>query len=151
MRRELLVILLLGACKSEQEELVEQLARQPRGHVPPMAVGAGTEANGLPLGYPERLPLVPGGEAVGGGVDPGVIRTATIRYPHLGVTAYVTALEAALRERGQRIVTSFETASGSRQMRIDVGEGYANLVVAPETPEGGSVRVDVTMMEPRTP
>jgi hypothetical protein len=139
-------------CRSDADQIAAATERTgDLVRVPPSAVGGGLDpATGLPVGYPPAMPLVPGGEALSGGVDPGVIRTATLVYDGMTVETYVEALRAALEAHDQRIVTSFDTATGSKQMRVDLRSGYANLIVADDH---GRVRVDVTAMDraPRTP
>lgn len=139
-----------AACKDHVEEIRQaQAATRSTDRVPPQAVGYGTDPDtGLPLGYPPRLPLVPGGRALSGGVDPGVIRTATLVYDGMSVQQYVDALNAALTANGQRLVRTFDTETGSKQLRVDLGSGYASVVV---TDNQGQVRVDISAIDRATP
>jgi hypothetical protein len=140
------VVVCAGACSRGADEIREAERRTGNlDRVPPAAIGSGNDpATGLPVGYPPGLPLVPGGRAISGGVDPGVIRTATLVYEGMTVATYAEGLRVALEANGQRIISTFDTPSGSKQIRVDLGAGTANLIVADDQ---GRVRVDVTAMD----
>jgi len=138
------------ACSGDSDEIDRVIARQPRGSgVPDNAVGGGTDdSTGAPVGYPTRLPVVPGGRAVSGGVDPGVVRTATLVYENMTSAEYRDALAAMMQPLGQRITSDNETPSGSRRLRLAIGTANASALVLPE---GGGIRVTFTMMDRETP
>lgn len=137
----------LAGCRGDEVEEINRAQARTRGtdRVPVSAVAEGNDPEtGLPLGYPPNMPLVPGGRALSGGVDPGVIRTATLSYDDLTVDAYIEALRALLEADHKRIVGTFTTESGSKQLRVDLGSGYASVIVADAQ---GQLRVDVSAID----
>lgn len=144
---------LVVASASCRDEAAEIEAAQRAAHaetVPATAAGGGVDpSNGLPLGYPPDVPLVPGAEAVSGGVDPGVVRTALLRYG-MPRDAYVEALAQALEAASFRIVDRRTSSTGAVHLRAEKGERGVSFVVADEN---GTTRVDVVSRDvpaPRT-
>ena len=149
MRRLELAILVataMGGCHDDVGE-IRRAQQRTRGtdRVPVSAVAEGNDPEtGLPLGYPPSMPLVPGGRALSGGVDPGVIRTCTLSYDHLTIDGYIEALNRLLEADHKRVVRTFTTESGSKQLRLDLGDGYASVIVADAQ---GQLRVDVSALD----
>lgn len=155
MRKPELALALLLAhagfgCKSEIDELVESERRRGGGsEVPGQFVGTGTDpATGLPIGYPPSLPMIAGARAISGGVDPGVVRTATLVIDGRTVEQVETELRAALAARNARVVNEFAPPDGSTQLRIDLGDQYATVILSDDH---GRVRMDTTAIDRRTP
>lgn len=140
----------LGACEKRAEQ-IEAAQRRTGGldRVPTSEVGGGVDpTNGLPVGYPPSLPLVPGWRAMSGGVDPGVVRTSTLVYDGRTVAEVERELRAALAERNARVVNVFAPRDGSTQLRIDLGDGYATVILSDDH---GRVRFDTTALDRRRP
>lgn len=151
-RRELVAVLLaatLLGCEKSPGEQLREAERHRRGgaRVPAQFVGGGTdEATGLPVGYPPSLPMLEGARAIGGGVDPGVVRTSTLVFDGKSVGQVETELRAALAARNARVVNVFEPPDGSKQFRIDLGDQYATVILSDDH---GRVRMDTTAIDRR--
>lgn len=144
----LLITLGAAACKSDADQIREaQRLGAGRDGVPAEAVGSGIDPRtGLPIGYPPSLPLLPGGRALGGGVDPGVVRSATLVFDGRTVADVDRELRAALAARNARVVNTFAPPDGSTQLRIDLGDGYATVILSDDH---GRVRMDTTAIDRR--
>ncbi len=144
----LLTWIALTACESRAGQI--EAAQRRTGaldRVPTSEVGGGVDpTSGLPIGYPPSLPLVPGWRAMSGGVDPGVVRTSTLVYDGRSVAEVEQALRAALEERNARVVNVFTPRDGSTQLRIDLGDGYATVILSDDH---GRVRFDTTAIDRR--
>lgn len=144
----LLLVLALGACKSDADQIREAQRRGAgRDGVPTESVGSGIDPRtGLPIGYPPSLPMLPGARALSGGVDPGVVRTATLVFDGRAVADVERELRAALAARNARVVNTFAPPDGSTQLRIDLGDGYATVILSDDH---GRVRMDTTAIDRR--
>ena len=129
-----------GACRNDAAEIEAAQRAAHTQAMPATAVGGGADpGTGLPVGYPPDVPLVPGAEAVSGGVDPGVVRTALLRY-RMPQAAFVEALVRALEEASFRIVDRHASSTGAVHLRAEKGDRGVSFVVADEN---GTTRVDV--------
>ncbi|MFO0692430.1 MAG: hypothetical protein U0230_02635 [Polyangiales bacterium] len=138
----------MGACRDDAAEIEAAQRAAHTGSMPPTAVGGGLDpASGLPVGYPPDVPLVPGAEAVSGGVDPGVVRTALLRY-RMPQAAFVEALVRALEEASFRIVDRHASSTGAVHLRAEKGDRGVSFVVADEN---GTTRVDVVSRDVAPP